>query len=177
MDTIAIVLIIIIAVFIVGAVCIIAYSLLSSNRSKPSEIHYSGGANIDDGRLTSDSNYFKGLSGALEETAVIGENRRQTSGFGFYITLTDMSNGREERLAVKGELVLGRAADRGVYVVNDTSVSRRHCMFAVNNRRLYLSDLGSSNHTYLNGKPVTDPVEVHSGDTIKIGNTRLSVKF
>ncbi len=41
---------------------------------------------------------------------------------------------------------------------------------------LYLTDLGSSNGTFLNGKRLkNEGIEVRPGDDIDVGNTRLTV--
>ena len=177
MNTLATVLIIVLAVFIIAAVIIVAVSILSNKKSQPSEIHFSGGADIDNGRLSSDKNYFKGLSGALGETVVVNESHRQAAGYGFYITIKNPANGQSGSVAIDRSLDFGRAAEVGVYEVRDKSVSWRHCRIELKNGKLFLSDLNSSNHTYLNGRQVYQSVEVHSGDTIKIGNTKLEIYF
>lgn len=177
MDTFAIVLIIILAVLIVAAFIIVAVSILSGKKQKPSEIHFSGGVNIDDGRIASDNNYFKGLSGALSDTISIESNCRNTSCSGLYITIKNMSDGQISNIKAEGQLTFGRNAGEGIFLVNDKSVSRRHCCMTAKNGKLLLSDLNSSNHTYLNGSQVYQEAEVHNGDTIKIGNVNLKIYF
>lgn len=177
MNTFATVLILI-TVALVLAVLIIAVGIVFSNKKrKPSEIHFSGGADLENGRLSSDNNYFKGVSGALSETFVVDEHRSAASDFNRYVVIKNLANSSSEKVVIKDSLVVGRANEKGMYSINDKSVSKNHCSLTVKNRKLYLSDLNSSNHTYLNGIQVRQDAEVHSGDIIKIGNTKLMISY
>jgi pSer/pThr/pTyr-binding forkhead associated (FHA) protein len=70
--------------------------------------------------------------------------------------------------------VVGRARDADVMIL-DPEVSRRHALFDVEGGVLYLTDLGSSNGTFLNGKPIAESIELQVGDTIDVGNSRLDL--
>jgi len=59
--------------------------------------------------------------------------------------------------------------------LSDGEVSRRHARFEAEDGVLYVTDLRSSNGTFLNGEPVSDSVEIRRGDTIDVGNVRLTV--
>ncbi len=65
-----------------------------------------------------------------------------------------------------------RAAD---LVLGDPEVSRRHARLESHNGVVYVEDLGSSNGTFLNGRRVTEAIEVREGDEIDVGTTRLVV--
>ena len=65
-----------------------------------------------------------------------------------------------------------RAAD---LVLRDPEVSRRHARFESHNGVVYVEDLESSNGTFLNGRRVTEAIEVRVGDEIDVGTTRLVV--
>jgi hypothetical protein len=76
-----------------------------------------------------------------------------------------------------GEMVriIGRSSQADVGLL-DPEVSRRHAQFDFNRGVVYLSDLGSSNGTFLNGKRLkNEGIEVKPGDDIDVGNTRISV--
>lgn len=177
MSTLAIVLIIILLIFVIASVIIVAVNIISSKKRKPSEIHFSGGADIDNGRVSSDNNYFKGLSASLGDTFVVNKNRKQFLDSCLYIIVKNQSDGKTQRILINDRLDFGRVSEKGVYVVNDKSVSRHHCRLIVQNRKVFLSDLNSSNHTYLNGRQVNQNVEINNGDVIKIGNTKLYIYY
>lgn len=57
------------------------------------------------------------------------------------------------------------------FVLTDRSVSARHAVLTVQEDRLYVRDLLSTNGTFVNGTRVTDAVEVEEGDTLHFGAT------
>ena len=80
--------------------------------------------------------------------------------------------GDREIALAEGENVLGR--DKSVSVwIDSNSVSRRHVRIVVSGASAKLEDLGSKNSTYLNGKRVSAPALLSSGDQIKIGSALL----
>jgi adenylate cyclase len=77
-----------------------------------------------------------------------------------------------ERLGVCG---FGRSLSNTV-VLTDTMASREHAMIRRNaTGSCVLNDLGSTNGTRLNGRPVSAPTQLSSGDVIQIG--RQSIVF
>ena len=70
---------------------------------------------------------------------------------------------------------LGRNQDNDIFLT-DGQVSRYHALIQWQNEGYVLSDLGSGNGTYLNGKPLTAPTRLTGGDIISIGNTQLEVQ-
>jgi hypothetical protein len=71
--------------------------------------------------------------------------------------------------------IVGRSSEADVGVL-DPEVSRRHARFDLAKGVLYLTDLESSNGTFLNGKLLgNEGIEVRAGDDIDVGNTRISV--
>lgn len=91
-------------------------------------------------------------------------------------TLVEMrSDGRRRQVAVEGrQLTIGRATDNGL-VLSDGRASRHHAR--IDNRRgsLVLVDLGSTNGTLVNGRPVGE-IALGEGDRIRIGDTILLVE-
>jgi hypothetical protein len=69
---------------------------------------------------------------------------------------------------------LGRDTGSDV-VLRDPEVSRRHARFESQEGVVYIEDLTSSNGTFLNGRRVTEAIEVREGDEIDVGTTRLIV--
>lgn len=66
-------------------------------------------------------------------------------------------------------IMIGRSDDVDL-VVSDVSISRRHAMIAKRAGKFYLSDLGSTNGSFVNKEPVVEPVALTEGDKVAIGH-------
>jgi hypothetical protein len=107
----------------------------------------------------------KGQSGAEQRMQRVALRRRL-----FFVTgQLQISDGRV--VAVRDGLTMGRVAGCDI-VIDDTKASRRHARIVVQDGVVEVEDLGSSNGTMLNGKPVQRRV-VRDGDEIQIGETRI----
>ncbi len=67
----------------------------------------------------------------------------------------------------KSPAVIGREPDCDV-VIASPKVSRKHCRIEMAGNAVSLSDLGSANGTFVNGKKV-QKVELHGGDKLVVG--------
>ena len=70
---------------------------------------------------------------------------------------------------------VGRSPESDLQLANDARVSRQHLKVSCDARRCQMEDLGSTNGTTLNGKPVKT-AEVKPGDRLKLGDTQLVVR-
>jgi pSer/pThr/pTyr-binding forkhead associated (FHA) protein len=68
----------------------------------------------------------------------------------------------------EGETLLGRGPECTLFV-DDTSVSRAHALFRRVGSNVTVTDLGSSNGTYVNGTRVLSQTVLHTGDEIRVG--------
>jgi len=59
--------------------------------------------------------------------------------------------------------------------VDDPNVSRQHAVLYWEGDQLYVKDLGSTNGTFVNGRPVTAG-QVVNGDVLAMGNAKISVQ-
>jgi hypothetical protein len=71
-------------------------------------------------------------------------------------------------------VVIGRLPECEV-VLGDTNVSRRHAQVALDDGGVVVTDLGSTNGTFVNGRRVTRAT-VRPGDELTIGTSRLRVE-
>lgn len=87
----------------------------------------------------------------------------------------------QARLEREGEIIpltspfnIGRSS-KCSYVIQETKVSREHTLFQFNQteQRWLISDLGSTNGTYLNGVRIVKPEVLSKGDEIRIGDLRF----
>lgn len=76
---------------------------------------------------------------------------------------------------VRDSMVLGRSAESDM-VLDDPYASEFHLRLSSKDERLVLTDLGSTNGTYVNGRRVTSPVDLSRGDSVQVGKTIMEVR-
>ncbi|HEY9085091.1 MAG TPA: FHA domain-containing protein [Candidatus Tyrphobacter sp.] len=81
----------------------------------------------------------------------------------------------ERAVEVLTPAIIGRGADADV-VVDDPDAGRHHARLEAENEIVYVSDLDSTNGTYLNGRRLREAIEIRPGDRIDVGTARLVVK-
>ncbi|HVN68104.1 MAG TPA: FHA domain-containing protein [Candidatus Binatia bacterium] len=90
------------------------------------------------------------------------------------VDLEILERGAQRTHRARPPFELGR--DRSAEIVlRDPEVSRRHARFETHQGVVYIDDLHSSNGTFLNGRGVTEAIEIRAGDEIDVGTTRLRV--
>lgn len=84
-----------------------------------------------------------------------------------------LARGQRQFVLAAGENVLGRDPHATVYI-DHPSVSRRHARITIEPARAVLEDLQSRNGTFLEGRPVEAPAELHHGVIIGVGPIALT---
>jgi len=75
---------------------------------------------------------------------------------------------------VKGDpVVLGRGQAADVTILEST-LSRKHCQLELRGSRIWVTDLGSGNGTYINDERIVGAAELKQGDRLRLG---LKVSF
>jgi DNA-binding winged helix-turn-helix (wHTH) protein len=85
-----------------------------------------------------------------------------------------VTRGKQEFMLGGGENLLGRDPDARVYI-DHPSVSRRHAQISIQPHRATLEDLESRNGTFLSGRRIDSPTEIHHGAIIGLGP--ITVRF
>jgi pSer/pThr/pTyr-binding forkhead associated (FHA) protein len=67
-------------------------------------------------------------------------------------------------------LLIGRSAEAHIRI-NEHAISTEHALLESDEDTYTLRDLGSTNGTHVNGRPITHKVVLGSGDTIQMGST------
>ena len=113
------------------------------------------------------------------ETSVLSEGAGETTVLGGQSTgmaLIRKSNG--EKIAInKPEFTIGKERRRVDYCISDNnSISRAHAKLRVRSGRCYISDLGSTNCTFVNGTKLSPNQEVilSKGDSIKLSDEEFT---
>jgi len=70
---------------------------------------------------------------------------------------------------------LGRDVNNAI-VIEDAFASSEHAALTYRGRSWYVEDLGSTNGTYLNGRPISDVAPLGFGDELGIGQVRLRLE-
>lgn len=105
---------------------------------------------------------------------------QRASAVNLLLSVRDAVGGTPREVAItighgESDAVVGRSSTAQVGLL-DPEVSRRHARFELARGVVYLTDLDSSNGTFLNGKLLgREGIEVRAGDDIDVGNTRISV--
>ena len=75
------------------------------------------------------------------------------------------------------KMSIGRwGGDCDVVIMDDDTVSKRHCSLCDKEGEVYVEDLSSSNGTFVNGKKITKS-KLSEGDKLKIGSKSYCVRF
>ncbi len=87
-------------------------------------------------------------------------------------------NGKQKTTVVqKEEIIIGRDSVCDIKI-NDPEISRRHAslkLYSVD--RMTLTDLGSSNGTYLRNSPITQETRIAPGTIVRIGNSFITIEI
>lgn len=85
------------------------------------------------------------------------------------------ADGRVREINVNGEeLLVGRGEDCDL-VLHDPEISRHHCLLRTRGGETNISDLGSSNGTYINGHRLLSQMKLRTGDEVVLGPFRYIV--
>ena len=90
--------------------------------------------------------------------------------------ILSLNNKPLKRFTIKEgwNLIIGRGADADV-IVDNTAISRQHASLELKDGKYILSDLGSLNGTFVNGKKISSAETIELNDTIRLGKFKLSV--
>ena len=81
-------------------------------------------------------------------------------------------------VVVKSDVVIGRSTDCQLRIAS-SEVSRRHCLLSVTPASVRVRDLGSSNGTFVDGRPISPETDVplSPGSSLSIGGIDFVVRF
>ncbi len=79
------------------------------------------------------------------------------------------------QFVVEDSVVVGRSEQADV-IIGDPYASDFHLRMTSKDGRIVMSDLGSTNGTYVNGRRVTAPTELVRGDAVQVGKTVMEVR-
>jgi pSer/pThr/pTyr-binding forkhead associated (FHA) protein len=113
------------------------------------------------------------VSRAIGSHLGISLRRPRREGNRVVIIKSDTQRGNE--IEVNDVTVLGRSDDADVFL-DDPYASEFHMRLVAQGNGLVLHDLGSTNGTYVNGRRITAPTDLHRGDNIQVGKSVMEVR-
>jgi pSer/pThr/pTyr-binding forkhead associated (FHA) protein len=88
------------------------------------------------------------------------------------VVLRVEEEGRTRTIRSSTPITIGRAPT-ATLIVTDAQVSRLHARIDLADGILNVRDLDSRNGTFVNARPIERPVDLHDGDEIDVGTTRI----
>ena len=109
----------------------------------------------------------------VRKTVVIGEKPKGAV-VGWFVALNGVQQGEDFRVR-EGQQVLGSARDCEI-ILDDPTISSRHASLKHREGRFFLTDLDSTNGTFLNdGTTTIAREEIKDNDQVRLG--KLTLKF
>jgi len=112
----------------------------------------------------------------LKMSIKTGARRRKEGGNMSYSVVVKTSKGRFDFKLEKDFATMGRSKDNEIHI-DDLSVSRKHAVLEREGNQFYITDLNSSNGTYVNSKKITAKTPVRPEDVIIIGRVPFSFRL
>ena len=74
---------------------------------------------------------------------------------------------------------IGKSSDNDLCLSDNRTVSRRHALICEENGNYFIMDVGSTNHTYLNGEALipNDKTELRNGDVVKLADEEFKFQI
>ena len=91
---------------------------------------------------------------------------------GLSVSISYKMNGLTETTKLSLPCIIGRSSEWPLLLA-DEKVSQQHAKVYLKNSSAMIEDLCSLNGTFVNGEKIKGPVELLSGDEVKIGMTNL----
>jgi uncharacterized RDD family membrane protein YckC len=92
------------------------------------------------------------------------------------VLVVETLDGQTSRVPLASETVVGR--ENADIVLDDEQISRRHAIFRLrHDSSVEISDLGSSNGTFVNGTRIEEPVILARDDVVMLGRTQLTIEL
>ena len=122
--------------------------------------------------------YFQGSVPYKDSTFYVYGGKKQY----WTLILENTKTGEREEFCFNYEMLIGRTLPANQSEVKlvlnmDGAVSGNHCRIYEMEKRLVIEDLGSKNHTFLNGLIVQQPTEIPQWGLIRAGASEFRVIY
>ncbi|MCA9580454.1 MAG: Flp pilus assembly complex ATPase component TadA [Myxococcales bacterium] len=93
----------------------------------------------------------------------------------FTVAITEKGGAQRQVTFDKAEVTIGRVQGNDI-ILPKGNVSKRHARIVLKDGRFIVVDLKSTNGTYVNGRKITSPLVVKSGDKVYVGDFILTLE-
>lgn len=108
---------------------------------------------------------------ASELDVLVGDVEQGAASTAFLVGLSGKHAGKLFKVRL-GENTIGRSSSSLVRL-DERAASHAHAKIALSSRGCFVTDLDSTNGTFVNGQRINQPIELHAGDVIRCGTTNL----
>jgi hypothetical protein len=115
-----------------------------------------------------------GVVGSGRRSGAVADKRKLPV-VGWFVALTGQQRGEDFRVR-EGPNIIGSAPDADI-VLRDDAISGKHASLRYKDQKFTITDLDSTNGTYLNDR--SDPIareELKDNDLVRVGNVTLKFK-
>ena len=141
--------------------------------------YVNGGFGTDGYGGSLQNNGLKGFGDDKISTVLVNAKTRKPNNV--CINLTNRVTGRRYSSQMQNELVIGRKSEDGIYpyleLTGETTISKRHALITRNGNGIYIADMGSANHSWLNNQLLIDFMPLNNGDIIRFGNCEYIIEI
>lgn len=105
---------------------------------------------------------------------------KRTTAPGIKMKLTVLDHSGDQRdygISLSERAIIGRSTECDLPIRNDEEISKRHCELTIEGGYVMISDLNSTNGTFVNGVPIKTGHRLKSGDLVLLGRTELRITF
>jgi pSer/pThr/pTyr-binding forkhead associated (FHA) protein len=74
------------------------------------------------------------------------------------------------------EIIIGRDPDCD-FTISDETISVRHCKLSHHHNQWWVTDLGSTNGSFINDTPVDSPIIITEGDELRLGQVSINIQI
>lgn len=120
--------------------------------------------------------YFRRLAPPPPPPPPLPPPKPEKKAIAWLLVQTGPDQGKEFRLSFEGDYSIGKPGASVKIPLNDKFVSRQHARIRWEGGAFVLHDMGSMNHTFVNGERI-DRHLLNDGDSIQVGETVLRFSY
>ncbi|HOD28278.1 MAG TPA: VWA domain-containing protein [Syntrophales bacterium] len=105
---------------------------------------------------------------------------RKSQAPGLKMKLSVLGNSADRRdygIILSNQAFIGRSSECDLSIRDDEEISKRHCKLTIEGGYVMISDLNSTNGTFVNGVPIKSDYRLKSGDLVLLGRTEMRITF